>query len=124
MQGDARKALADFEEARRLKEAAGDVKGLGESLADIGLAQMRLGNLSLAVKLLREGITNLEVGGSPTFAIRAKKRLAQALFLSGHPIQALRALNAVHETALENQIYDQMTPMTNAAYRIAKAVRI
>lgn len=124
LQGDARKALADFEEVARLKEAAGDVKGLGESLADVGLAHMRLGNLSLAVKLLREGVTSLEDAESQTFAIRAKKRLAQALLLSGHPIQALRTLNAVHNTALENQIYDQMTPMTNAAYRIAKAIRI
>lgn len=123
MQGDARKALADFEEVRRVKEAGGDVKGLGESLADIGLAQMRLGNLSLAVKLLREGVTSLEDAGNPTFAIRAKKCLGQALFLTGHPIQALRALNAVHEMALENQIYDQMTPMTDVAYRLVKVTR-
>lgn len=124
MQGDARKALADFEEVRRLREAAGDVKGFGESLADVGLAHMRLGNLPLALKLLREGVTNLEDGGSPTFAIRAKKRLAQALLLSGHPIQAVRHLSAAHETALENHIYDQITPATNVAYRIAKAIRI
>jgi hypothetical protein len=100
------------------------VKGFGESLADVGLAHMRLGNLPLALKLLREGVTNLEDGGSPTFAIRAKKRLAQALLLSGHPIQAVRHLSAAHETALENHIYDQITPATNVAYRIAKAIRI
>jgi tetratricopeptide (TPR) repeat protein len=124
MQGNVRKALADFEEVMRLKEAAGDTKGLGESLADVGLAQLRRGNRSLAVRLLREGVVRLEGDGNPTFAVRAKKRLAQALFLSGHPIQAIRELSAVHEAALENQIYDQITATTDMAYRIATVLRL
>jgi tetratricopeptide (TPR) repeat protein len=123
MQGEVRRALSDFEEVVRLKEAAGDVKALGESLADVGLAHMRSGKVSLAVRLLREGVTNLEDARSATFAIRAKKRLAQALFISGHPIQALRALSAVHETALENQIYDQVTVATDMAHRISTVLR-
>ena len=124
MQGSAALALTDFEEVRRLKRTAGDDKGVAEALADIGLARIRMGDPVSAVKFLRDGIAGLEAAGSSTFAVRAKKRLAQALLWSGHPILALRELSVAHETALQNQIYDQVTPATAASHKIAMALGI
>jgi tetratricopeptide (TPR) repeat protein len=122
IQGRSEMSLRDFEEVRRLKEAAKDSKGLGESLADLGLIHLRMGNVALAVRLLREGVANLEAAGSFPFAVRAKKRLAYALLRTGHPILAMRELSAAHETALENQIFDQISPTVDAVHRIATAL--
>lgn len=124
MRGRPAEALADFEEVRRLREAAGDPKGVGESCADLGLVHMRLGNLPLALRLLREGVASLDAAGSHTFAVRAKKRLALALLRSGHPVLAIRELSAAHDRAVENQIYDQITPLMHVLHRIATATGI
>ena len=118
MQGRPNEALSDFRETLSLKETANDDKAAAEAKADIGLAQMMLGNIREAVRLLREGVRGLESAKSPTFAIRAKKRLAQALLKSGHPFQAWRELNAAHEMAVKYQIYDQITPTMEFANRL------
>lgn len=107
---------------RRLKEAAKDSKGLGEALADLGLMHLRMGNVTLAIRLLREGVANLEAAGSTPFAVRAKKRLALGLLLSGHPVLAVRELSAAHELASENQIFDQITPPMNAVHQLIKVL--
>ena len=124
MRGRSADALEDFEEVRRLKEAAGDARGLAEASGDLGFIHMRLGNLRLALKLLREGVAGLEAAGSITFTIRVKKRLAFALLRSGHPVLAIRELSAAHEQATAHQVYDQITPIMEAVHRIAKATGV
>ncbi len=124
MQGRPAEALVDFELVRRLRHAAGDLKGVAESSADLGYAHMRLGNRRLALGLLREGVAGLESAGSPTFAIRARKRLALALLQSGHPVLAVRELSDAYESAVSNQVFDQITPLMQAVYRVAAATGI
>lgn len=121
-QGRAREALTDFEEVRRLREAAGDQKGAAEAAADVGLAHLYLGNRRLALRLLKEGVGALEASGSRTFAIRARKRLALAQLKSGHPFIAVRELCTAYENAVEHQIYDQITPLMESAHKIAGAL--
>lgn len=121
IQGKLAEALADFERAKALKEAAHDAKAAGEAKADIALVHMRCGNLREAVKLLRESVATLDDAKSTTFAIRARKRLAMALLRSGRPFHAWRELNTAYETAVKNQIYDQVTPTMEIANRVAVA---
>jgi hypothetical protein len=63
-------ALTDFEQARAVKEALHNEKGIGETRADIALVHIRRGNSREAVKLLRNSVTILENSDSLTFAIR------------------------------------------------------
>jgi tetratricopeptide (TPR) repeat protein len=115
-------ALADCEQSKACKEAARNVKGAAETQADIALVHMRRGNVRTAVTLLREGVTVLEDQKSFTFAIRVRKRLAYALLRSGHPFQAWIELNIAHDMAVQNQVYDQITPTMEMANRLAMAL--
>jgi tetratricopeptide (TPR) repeat protein len=121
-QGRIGEALADFEEVRRLREVAGDAKGAAEAAADVGLAHLRLGHRRLALRLLKQGVATLEASGSHTFAIRARKRLALAQLKSGHPVLAVRELCTAYESAIEHQVYDQITPLMESAHKIASAI--
>jgi tetratricopeptide (TPR) repeat protein len=120
-QGKPRKALADFVAVREEKEAAGDAGGAGEALGDIGLVELRLGHVLKARRLLEEGAARLDAAGSVTFALRVRKRLAQAYLLSGHPMRALRQLADVHARAERDQIFDQISPATAFAHRMIAA---
>jgi len=122
IQGRLAEALVDFERARALREATRDAKAAGEAKADVALVHMRRGDLRKAVTLLRESIATLDDAKSTTFAIRVRKRLAMALLRSGHPLQAWRELNGAFETAVKNQIYDQVTPTMEIANRIAMVI--
>jgi predicted metal-dependent hydrolase len=117
-------ALADFERSRAMKELALNTKGVGETQADIALVHMRRGNVREAARMLRESVTILEDTKSYTFAIRVRKRLAQALLLSGHPLQAWNELNTAHDMAVRNHVYDQITPVMEMANRIAVGLGI
>jgi hypothetical protein len=117
-------ALADFEQAKHIKELAGDQGGVGEVQADIALVQMRRGNSRQAVRMLRDSVSILEHGKSVPFAIRVRKRLAYALLLSGQPFQAWKELNTARDMAVRYQIYDQITPTMEIANRLAVVLRL
>ncbi len=124
MQGRPNDALSDFRKVMALKETAHDQKGIAEVKADIGLTEMRLGNTREAVRLLKESAIELDAAKSPTFAIRAKKRLAQAQLKSGHPFQAWCELNSAHDMAVRYQVFDQITSTMELANRVAVALGI
>lgn len=113
-------ALADFEQVRESRQENGDVRAISEANADIALVHIRLGNNKDAIKLLRGSVAILEGAKSVTFALRARKRLAVALLKLVHPFQAWRQINTAYETAVKNQIYDQITPTMEIANWLAE----
>jgi tetratricopeptide (TPR) repeat protein len=117
-------ALADFEQARSLKEAARDVKGFVENQADIALVHVRRGNAHAAVKQLRESVAILEGAKSFPFAIRVRKRLAYALLRSWRPFEAWKELNKAYDMAVRYQVYDQIAPTMERANRLAVLLRL
>jgi tetratricopeptide (TPR) repeat protein len=115
-------ALEDFRQASALRKAKHDAKAAAEADADIALVLMRRGEYREAVRILRESAAALEAEKSITFAIRVRKRLAAALLRSGHPFQAWGELDAAYQAAVENQVFDQITPTMEMANRLAAAL--
>ena len=110
-QGRLEDARRDFEEMSRLRAARGDIGGQGEAYGDLGLVQLRLGNVQAARRLLTEGADMLAQAGRYPFLLRVKKRLAMAHARSLHPYQAFREMCEAYEIARDRQIYDQITPL-------------
>src|SRR5260370_30246008 len=103
-------ALTDFEDAMRLNEQRDGVPS-AEALADIGYAQMELGNAKAAVKLLKESVQRFASAGNVTFVLRAKKRLALAYLRSFQPNDAARELNEAYDLAQDHRVFDQIAPI-------------
>jgi tetratricopeptide (TPR) repeat protein len=117
-------ALSDFEEVQRLRVSAGDFHGAAEAGADVALVYMRRGKWAEATRLLRDSVLTLEAGGRIMFAIRARKRLAYALFKSFHPFDAWRELSATYEIALRHDAFDQITRSMEIAHEMARRFRM
>jgi tetratricopeptide (TPR) repeat protein len=120
--GRAPDALKTFQEVHRLRKARGDNGGIGEALADLGLIHLKLGNLRQARSLLTEGTRLLEEAGNFTFAIRARKRLSFSLLTTGHPVEALKELRSVFDSAQEHKVYGQITPLMETINKLASAL--
>jgi tetratricopeptide (TPR) repeat protein len=119
-QGNPDLALLEFEEVRRLHEGRDD-DALAESLADLGLAQLELGNNRQAVSLLRESVERFGSAGNVTFCVRAKKRLALAYFRAWRPNSAARELREAYDMAYQHQIFDQIAPIMELLHRVSEA---
>jgi tetratricopeptide (TPR) repeat protein len=121
--GRLRDASRDFQEMLRLREQRGDLGGVGEAKADLALIKIKQFGFREARNLLLEGVSMLDAAGSFTFAIRARKRLALAHLMSGHPRDALTVLLAAHEIAEANQVYDQITPLMETLSNLKSRLR-
>jgi hypothetical protein len=97
--------------------------GVGEAKADLALIKIKQFGFREARNLLLEGVSMLDAAGSFTFAIRARKRLALAHLMSGHPRDALTVLLAAHEIAEANQVYDQITPLMETLSNLKSRLR-
>ncbi len=122
--GRAQDALTIFQEVLRMREARGDDGGIGEASSDLGLMHLRLRNLKDASRLLARGVQLLDQAAVPTFAIRARKRLALSHLTTGHPLRALRELCSAYETAQKHHVYDQVTPLMKAIHSLSRALGI
>lgn len=101
------RACADYERVIRLREAAG-VKPhqLGEALSELGYGYLRAGKLLAGRRYLEQGV-ELMTGGQG-FLVRAKKKLAIAYAVTGHPLRARKELEEARKVAKEFGIFDQL----------------
>lgn len=103
-------AVADYEEVlRRRQKAAASDSAIGEALSELGygyLFQLRLWH---GRSLLEEGVRLLSVSDPrPGFFVRARRKLAAAYALTGHPKRARQELQAAHDLARIHGVLDQI----------------
>jgi tetratricopeptide (TPR) repeat protein len=101
------RACADYEEVVRLREAIADnPKELGEALSELGYGYLRAGKLLAGRHYLEKGVDLL--AGGQGFLVRAKKKLAIAYAVTGHPFRAKKELEEARTIAEGLGIFDQI----------------
>lgn len=85
---------------------------------------MRLGDHREACALLQDGVEQLQQAGSMPFAIRARKRLAEAYLRAWRPYSAFRELCTAYDMAEEYKVYGQITPLMEHVHEWGYRLRV
>lgn len=103
-------AVADYEEVlRQRQKAAASDSAIGEALSELGYGYLFQLRLWRGRSLLEEGVRLLSVSNRrPGFLIRARRKLAAAYALTGHPQRARQELQAARDLALIHGVFDQI----------------
>lgn len=102
-------ALDDYKRVLKLREQEDAPEGqLGEALSELGFGYLLTGRLLKGKRLLVDGVRFLEGGDSrPGFLVRARRKLAIAEALTGHPLVAREELARAARLAAEHSLRDQ-----------------
>jgi tetratricopeptide (TPR) repeat protein len=107
--GDTRQAIEDYEAVLKIRERDGESQGgIGEAMSELGFGYIRQGRFFKGRDYLVKGVRSLTESERPGFLIRAKKKLAIAHALTGHPILALREHAEANKLAREKRMFDQI----------------
>lgn len=102
------RAVEHYRIALRLRESLGDSPArLGESISELGFAYLFTGRFFAGRDLLQQGVTLL-TDGDVGFLIRAKKKLACGLWLTGRRDLARRERNEAAQLAHQHRLFDQL----------------
>ena len=103
-------SVADYEEVlRRRQKAAASDSAIGEALSELGYGYLFQLRLWRGRSLLEEGVRLLSVSNPrPGFLIRARRKLAAAYAITGHPKQARQELQAARDLARVHGVFDQI----------------
>lgn len=103
-------AVADYEEVlRRRQKAAASDSAIGEALSELGYGYLFQLRLWRGRALLEEGVRLLSVSKPrPGFLIRARRKLAAAYALTGHPHRARQEFQAARDLAGIHGVFDQV----------------
>jgi hypothetical protein len=103
-------AVADYEEVlRRRQKAGGSDSAIGEAMSELGYGYLFQLRLWRGRSLLEEGVRLLS-GSNPRsgFLIRARRKLAAAYALTGHPQRARQELQVARDLARIHGVFDQI----------------
>lgn len=103
-------AVKDYEEVlhRRQSMGASD-SAIGEALSELGYGYLFQLRFWRGRALIEEGVRILGASSMrPGFFIRAKRKLAVAYALTGHPLQARDELIVARNLARKHEIFDQI----------------
>lgn len=105
-----RVAVRDYEEVLRVRRLSGASEAqIGEALSELGFGYLFCLRWGRGKDLLLEGVSLLSQGSRRIgFLIRAKRKLAIAYALTGHPFKARRELREAQLLARENGVLDQI----------------
>lgn len=122
--GDAKLAIEDYRRACDLAEAHGHgEQRIGELYAELGWAELRLGQFSAGRSHIEQGVSAMDdAGAGPGFRVRGKRKLAVAraskFALRGAYQSALSARDPIQEHGL----FDQMDITIRTADRIQRLI--
>ena len=103
-------AVRDYEEVLRRRRSVGAPdSAVGEALSELGYGCLFNMRLWRGRALLEEGVRLLSnCEARPGFLIRAKRKLAVAYALTGHPLRARDELNEARYLARSHSVFDQI----------------
>jgi len=108
------RAVRDYEEVLRLREAAGEGGGrIGEALSELGYGYLWEGHLLKGRDLLEKGVDLLSRSDRTPFLVRAMEKLAAAYRLTGQFSKAQETLREAQRVAVELRMLRRMARADN-----------
>lgn len=102
-------AIEDYELVLRLREEAGADEGaIGEALSELGFAYVLSKRFIKGRDYLIQGVNLMRGRQRVGFIVRAKKKLALAYLLTGHPLKAYQERLEARALAKYASVFDQL----------------
>ncbi len=103
------RAVEDYERVLRMRQRSGSEDAvIGEALSELGYGYLFEGKLLKGCAYLKEGVQLLGTAKRIGFLVRAKRKLAVAHLVTGHPALAYNELQEARQLARQHGVFDQL----------------